>query len=226
MPRYLNKKHKINTHPMSGKFRQGSTRLFWTTFWRYFPLLLNLPLWITSRCRRWTFSLKRARFLDLFRGGIGLNCWDGRLLQISLLSKPCEFRTHSFKTVWRKMGTANITRSRQAIHWRRKGSSVGNWWRLTPSLLVLLQNITAQRLPGSLFFFGPVAVFFVLGGVFHKYRNGDLNVGNWFFFSYLCPKEKYCKRSEARVLSRQFYSRQVSHQSRELISNNLIRFLH
>ena len=32
MPSYLNQKHKFDTDPMSGKFRQGSTRSYLTTF--------------------------------------------------------------------------------------------------------------------------------------------------------------------------------------------------
>ena len=38
-----------------------------------------------------------------------------------------------------------------AIHFRRTLSSAGNWWRLTPSAFVLLQNITTQSFPGFRF---------------------------------------------------------------------------
>lgn len=40
-----------------------------------------------------------------------------------------------------------------SIHFWRTFSSLGNWCKLTPLSFVLLQNMTTQRLPGSLFVF-------------------------------------------------------------------------
>ena len=72
------------------------------------------------------------------------------------------------------------------IHFRRLGSSSepGNWYKWTLSAFVLSQNITAQRLPGNLFFsFLPVGRFWYLEAIFSLSKitkvnyNPDSNLG-------------------------------------------------